>query len=226
MKSPLPDAGPRHSGGFTIVELLVVVAIIAVLAGLSFIGGSTFLKNAASVRDMSNMRTLWASTIMYAADNNDNLPGPLTKGQKAVYGAKTTGRVNFFLASYMGYTSPQLNEFLPAMGSSWQKTPATQSAPCYLFRLDVPTGVGTETFSPWGNANPKPNLQPMKMSAALSKINASRTWAMTDVDQLHPDVKDAGWKADTPEKMAHGTYRLAVYFDGAGGKVDQENKPK
>lgn len=26
----------------------------------------------------------------------------------------------------------------------------------------------------------------MKMAAALSQIDASRTWAMTDMDQLHP----------------------------------------
>ncbi len=217
----------RRPGGFTLVELLVVITIIVVLAGVTFFGASTFLKRAAAVKDMSNMRNLWSSVILYAGDNNDSLPGPLTKGQKAIYGLKTTGRINYFLAPYLGYTEPKVDDFLEAMAStSWQKTDATRRAPCYLLRLDVPTGTGTETIKPWGDKNVTPNPQPMKLAAVSSKINPSRTWAMTDVDQLHPDVGDATWKSDVPAAMSHGSYRLAIYFDGAGGKVNQDNTPQ
>lgn len=65
----------------------------------------------------------------------------------------------------------------------------------------------------------------MTLSAALSRIDPSRTGAITDVDQLHPDAKGAGWLSDVPDGMAHGTYRLAVYFDGSSRKVNVTNKP-
>ena len=35
-----------------------------------------------------------------------------------------------------------------------------------------------------------------------------------------PMRKMPPWKPDVPEGMAHGDYRLAIYFDGNGGKVD------
>lgn len=65
----------------------------------------------------------------------------------------------------------------------------------------------------------------MTLSATLSRIDPSRTWAITDVDQLHPNAKGASWLNDVPDGMAHGTYRLAVYFDGSSRKVNVTNKP-
>jgi prepilin-type N-terminal cleavage/methylation domain-containing protein len=38
--------------GFTLVELLVVLAIVAVLAALGLAGSSTFIKRSAVVKDM------------------------------------------------------------------------------------------------------------------------------------------------------------------------------
>ncbi len=129
--------------------------------------------------------------------------------------------MNFFIAPYLGYTDPKDGDFLESMAStSWQKTAATRIVPCYYIRSNVPTGVVTATFQPWGYPA---KTKPMRMSVALSQINTSRTWAMTDVDQLHPDIGGAGWKADVPPKMAHGSYRLAVYFDGSIGKVNKDN---
>ena len=221
---PKYDRSTQRSG-FTLVELLVTITIIIVLAALAFMGSSVFLKRAAAVRDMSNMKNLWTGIILYAGDNNDTLPGPLNAGQKAIYGANAGyGRINFHLAPYLGYDNPKDGDFLEAMASSWQKTPATKAAPCYYIRSDVPTNVGTVTFKPWGYpTGAAADRKPMKLSAALSRINVSRTWAITDVDQLHPDIGSAAWKADVPEKMAHGSYRLAMYFDGSGGKVNQYN---
>jgi prepilin-type N-terminal cleavage/methylation domain-containing protein len=215
-----------HRAGFTLVELLVTITIIVVLASLTFMGTSVFLKRAAAVKDMTNMKNLWTGVHLYAGDNNDSLPGPLNAGQKAIYGASAGyGRINFYLASYLGYTDPKDGDFLESMASnSWQKTPATKAAPCYYIRSDVPTDVATVTIKPWGYpTGATADRRPMKMSAALSRINTSRTWAITDVDQLHPDIGSAAWKADVPEKMAHGSYRLAIYFDGSGGKVNRYN---
>ncbi len=225
MKTRTPSTR-KHRQGFTLVELLVVITIIIVLVALTFMGTQSFLKKAAAVKDVANMRGMWNGISLYAADNSDTLPGPIFSGQKAIYGLASTGRINFFLAPYMGYENPKVNEFLASMSSSWQKTDAQKNAPVYIIRKDVPlrqTAGGPSTFQPWGYPS---TSKPMKLSAALSKIDASRTWAMTDVDQLHPDAKSAAWKPDVPEGMAHGTYRLAIYFDGSSGKVDVQNRPR
>jgi prepilin-type N-terminal cleavage/methylation domain-containing protein len=212
--------------GFTLVELLVTVTIILVLATVAFMGSSAFMKRAAATRDMATKKAIWVGIALYASDQNDLLPGPLFTGQRALYGLKNTGRVCHFIAPYLGYESPIVGQFLEAAGASWQKTEAAKAAPCYLFRLDVPTGVGSTTISPWGNANSKPNLQPIRMSAVLSQVPTSRTWAMTDVDQEHPGVGSASWRHEVPATMSHGDHRLALYFDGSGGKVKKDNSPK
>lgn len=216
----------RRRAGFTLVELLVTVTIILVLATMAFMGSSAFMKRAAATQDMATKKNIWAGIALYASDNNDLLPGPLFSGQRAIYGAKSTGRVSHFIAPYLGYDAPATGEFFETMGASWQKSDAAKSAPCYLFRLNTPTGVGTATVAPWGNANNKPNLQPLRLSATLSRIDSSRTWALTDVDQQHPEVGSAAWRNEVPTTMSHGDHRLALYFDGSGGKVDINNMPR
>jgi hypothetical protein len=48
---------------------------------------------------------------------------------------------------------------------------------------------------------------------------------MTQMDQLHPEVTDAGLKAGTLEGMVYGNHRLALYFDGGIRRVNKDNSP-
>lgn len=214
---------PSRRQGFTLVELLVTITIIAVLATLGFMGSKSFIKRAAAVKDVTNMRNLWSGIVLYAGENSDKLPGPINGGQRAVYGLASTGRISFYIAPYLGYDDPQTGDFLEAMASSWQKTTSARNAPCYFIRSDVPVSPdpGATTFQPWGYPG---KSKPITMSAALSKMDPARTWAITDLDQLHPDAQGAGWISELPTDMAHGTYRLAMFFDGSGDKVNVKNE--
>lgn len=49
--------------------------------------------------------------------------------------------------------------------------------------------------------------------------------AITAFDQLHPEVSDPLLKRDTPEGLAHGRYRLGIYFDSSVGKFNKDNQP-
>jgi prepilin-type N-terminal cleavage/methylation domain-containing protein/prepilin-type processing-associated H-X9-DG protein len=74
--SPFSRARRPRSGarGFTLVELLVVIAIIAVLAGLLFPAFTAARNNSNRTASMSNLRQLAAGAMIYAQDNNGAIP--------------------------------------------------------------------------------------------------------------------------------------------------------
>ena len=65
---------PCNQGGFTLVELLVVVAIIAVLAGLLLPGIARSKTKAKQIHCMSNMRQIGVALSMYADDHGGRMP--------------------------------------------------------------------------------------------------------------------------------------------------------
>ena len=66
----------KKISGFTIIELLVVLAIIALLIGLFWPHGSSSRKLAIRLVCGSNMKGLHSAMTVYAHDNNDVYPTP------------------------------------------------------------------------------------------------------------------------------------------------------
>jgi prepilin-type N-terminal cleavage/methylation domain-containing protein len=66
----------RYNGrlGFTLVELLTVVAIVAVLAGLLLAVIGRVRAGATNGKTLSNLRQLHQGAVTWAADNNGNFP--------------------------------------------------------------------------------------------------------------------------------------------------------
>jgi prepilin-type N-terminal cleavage/methylation domain-containing protein len=64
----------RSTAGFTLVELLTVIAIIGILAGIVIPATGTVLKNAKKAADSANLRQIGQSSLIYAASNKDQLP--------------------------------------------------------------------------------------------------------------------------------------------------------
>lgn len=64
----------RHSRGFTLVELLVVIAIIAVLAVVAFSVGPKMIRKSKQTKSMGNMRQVAILMNGYAAENGGKLP--------------------------------------------------------------------------------------------------------------------------------------------------------
>ena len=59
--------------GFTLTELLVVIAVIAILAGLLLPTLGKAKARAKLIQCINNQRQLSLTWVMYAGDNNDNL---------------------------------------------------------------------------------------------------------------------------------------------------------
>jgi len=71
---PIQDSETQEaSRGFTLVEMLVVIAIIAILAVLIFPVTASVMERAQRIRCMSNLRQVVASTLSYAAANDGYL---------------------------------------------------------------------------------------------------------------------------------------------------------
>jgi prepilin-type N-terminal cleavage/methylation domain-containing protein/prepilin-type processing-associated H-X9-DG protein len=106
---PPPPAVRRVSmnrakrSGFTLVELLVVIGIIAVLLGilLPMLGKSR--ESANRVACASNLKQFYYAIMMYTADNQQTLPGPLAKVSVDPYSAYAV-----FQAAHPGVTEPAL----------------------------------------------------------------------------------------------------------------------
>ncbi len=68
--------------GFTLIEVLVVIAIIAILAGLLFPAFASLHANANQVAALSNVRQIGAAALLYANEHEMELPGRIQQGDK------------------------------------------------------------------------------------------------------------------------------------------------
>lgn len=214
------------SSGFSLTELLVVILIIAVLATLGLMGISTLTKRANATKDAATLRQIWTCVSLYSSDQNGMMPGPLFTAQSPIYNKPIPApgqwrRLSDCLAPYLGYDNLKSGDFMEAMAASWQKTPETRNSPAYYMQQKLPIGLGEETLRPFGSGQDL--TPPMRMSHVMAQPKTDKTWALTEYDQLNPEIPIPN--TNTPAGMAHGTYRLGIYFDGRVGRFDVDNNP-
>jgi len=204
-------------GAFTLVELLVVLAVIAILAALSLGGLSKIGASSDRSKALSNMRQIGTGITLFAADNDGKLPGPLWPGQLAQFDPTRSGRLVRELAPYLGIPTPTAPKvealFVPPAYRKAVSASFLDSARTYVLNMSVRDG--DQIIIPWGNLASPPATQPLKLAAI-----PSQAWGFSDADALHPRVTGASWAGNTPSKPVHTPKRLAWFFNGSVGPVD------
>ena len=87
-------ASKEKGNGFTLIELLVVIAIIAILAAMLLPVLGKAKARAQGIGCISNMKQLQLAAMLYANNNDDNIPANITLAPQNG-GDSTTGKPNW-----------------------------------------------------------------------------------------------------------------------------------
>ena len=127
----------KNRGGFTLVEIMIVVAIIALLAAIAVPGFLRARKRSQASRVVNDLRLIDAAVDQYAIENNKTTGSTVQTADWIAYMKKGSSLYNTAKDVFGNSYGPQTVDSLP-------KVPATT----WNTLSDV---AGTDFFSPYGH---------------------------------------------------------------------------
>lgn len=156
----------RRSGGFTLVELMVVIVIITVLASLAFMFSTRAVNRAEKVTAIQQMRDLSMGMEAYIADyGHPPIPGGKAPGSDrgkepgwdTIYGDPPQPKRNYGNEAIIGpLTGDSRSDYQMDNGEIFRAKQLNPRGNQYLqfpFSEDMVNGVGDDgrLYDPWGN---------------------------------------------------------------------------
>jgi prepilin-type N-terminal cleavage/methylation domain-containing protein len=219
MSSEVQTRDRPRACGFTLVELLVVVAVLAILAAMLLPALARGRQRSSQAECLSNLKQLGQALQMYVDDNEDRLPGPLWNGVQASCDANSSEEFLHYIAAYLGVAQlsgeptvipvaacPGYMGAAPGINSIRDM----EGRICYLLNPDVDPLPGN-MVRPFGYPNPL--QEPLKRSALNQYGSPATLFAISDVDKGNVTDPTVGWWGDLPYKPVHGVTRNQVFFD-------------
>jgi prepilin-type N-terminal cleavage/methylation domain-containing protein/prepilin-type processing-associated H-X9-DG protein len=105
----------KHSHGYTLIELLTVIAIISILASMLFSAFAAAREQSRQISCASNMRQLGIAFSMYETDNDDRLPNAWDGDNGIDTDDAYTGGWIYY--NQFAQNSPDTQDFFPDKGS-------------------------------------------------------------------------------------------------------------
>lgn len=105
---PLMNKYPRSTAGFSLIELLTVIAILGILAAIIIPTVGKARETAQRAVDANNLRELGKAALIYAADNRDALPNPQQSNRQVAGSNERYWQWFGQLARYGGFNDPSL----------------------------------------------------------------------------------------------------------------------
>ena len=167
--------GERRAYGFTLVELLVVIAVIAILAGLLLPVLARARLKAQATSCLSNLKQVGMAIQMYADDHDGTLPGPCFNGARASYDQSSSTELIYYIATYLGNPAPSGNTVIanvfvcPGYVQFAPNVTSMEGRKCYLLNSDIDPDPANQV-PPFGYPpnNGAPQIAPIKLSRVPS----------------------------------------------------------
>ena len=125
---------PRNHGGFTLVELLVVITIIITLAALGFVTMGKMRQRADAVKQTSIVHQIGPLMVLHATDNAGSLPATVTTKEKG--SLHWHQAVHAVISSHLSVSKIKSSEY-------WEKMDPLVKNPLYK------KPVGNLKLAPW-----------------------------------------------------------------------------
>lgn len=170
--------------GFTLVELLVVIAIIAILATLVNVGMKGARMAANKTEAIQKINTVGRLLFNYTADNNGRLPGPLRGYQKPAKFPANFRSLLFHIEKYYGdgfsYGYDMDPRFVPKAYYRWLEGKGLTTA--NLQNANVYVMYNNKQNLPWGlpGSTVPVEVASSNMYQFLSDKGASSTVVLRD----------------------------------------------
>ncbi len=185
--------------GFSLVEILVVVAVVGILAGLLMANYGPAMANVKQTRSSANLRVLGSALGLYLADNENLYPLMCEAGYAAPYWSQAM--VSYLPESRTGYWKKATT------GAPFRQSPALMDP---LLRNDR-----HQTLGDYGVNNAIFRYNKSHLSAALL-IEPSRTVTIMTAETPAYEPPAGGWFIETVNYVADPNYTYRPGDRGAG----------